>query len=326
MKNANRVGGMRLVTGVAVVGAVCCLSGLQAHAGNWSGGPQVGQGYWGGSATYSIGGELLSPQDGKKQLPDKISELKFPLGVVYVSLGGYLQYKDSLDIHGSAMVNVTDPSAKMEDSDWGQFEGSSEDTLDTYSESDAGLTAVAADLGVHYWFLKAAEARKLKWAVGVGPGISYQHLDWTLSNLDQWYPSHPRVGHDYVGGDVITYKSDNVLPYVSASGKLKFKQLSGSIEIGVGAAFVSDEDDHLLRKILATTDMIGFGVKGAAEIRYEFSSGVFVLAHLSALSITASGTEEDKDYGGEDPGKTWEIDHDYSLISANGGLAVGYAF
>jgi hypothetical protein len=112
---------------------------------------------------------------------------------------------------------------------------------------------------------------------------------------------------------------------VDVSAMIKMKRATGRLEIGIGPAFVQDEDDHKLREILAKTDMTGFGVKGLAELRYDFTDHLFALARVTVLSIEASGTEENYVYGGEDAGATWEIDHDFSLTSITGGFAVGLA-
>lgn len=93
----------------SVLGAVWLLAGWQARADDWSGDLQAGSGYWAGKATYSIGGVEWNPVSGATRFPDKISELRFPLGVPYVSLGGALRWHERLEIQGTVTANVTDP-------------------------------------------------------------------------------------------------------------------------------------------------------------------------------------------------------------------------
>jgi len=290
----------------------------------WTGSIQAEVGYWLGDATYSIGGQAWSPETGKIQLPDKISELKFPLDVAYGALGGNLFWKNKVEIFGSLSENLTDPSSKMKDSDWGVFDDSG--SLDIYSESDAKLTAVAADVGVRYWFSSTTTTNRSFLLFGIGPSLTYQHLDWTLSNVDQWYPSQPRMAHDTQSGVGATYNADIIMPYLNACALFKFKRISGRLEIGLGPALVQDEDNHVIRQKRSTADMVGVGAKGAVELRYDLSRNIFTLARVSALSVQATGTSTDTGYGGELQGYNAEIDEDFALTSFTGGLAVGYNF
>jgi hypothetical protein len=304
--------------------AACVLAGAQAQAANWAGDLKAGAGYWAGNATYSIGGEVRFPYGVTEEVPDKISELEFPLDVAYGSLGGSLSWNEHFEIHGTVMASMTDPSTKATDSDWGVFPGSGDNTLDIYSESDAELTALSVDVGMLYYFA-GAKTDRLVWSVGAGPSLLYQHLDWSLSNFDQGYPSQPWLDHDFGPGVGITYKSDIVMPYLNVSAAITVNQVSGRLEFGVGPAFVQDEDDHVEREIIATADMTGLGLKGAAEIRFAFTRQLFALASVTALSIEADGTSKSKTYGDEG-GDSWKIDEEFSLSSINGGLSVGYAF
>jgi len=307
-----------------LVGGFLLMAGSFVHAGNWKGDLKAGAGYWAGDATYSIGGNAWTPEDGNVRLPDKVSELTFPLNVVFASLGGSLCWKDRLELHGDVMANLTDPSAKVKDSDWGVFEDDGQ--LDVYSESDAQLSAVAADVGARYWFRRLASTNRFSWSIGAGPGVMVQRLDWTISNLDQSYPRYPSEGHDYESGEVGTYQAQIVMPYVDVSAVFKVKRLGARIGLGIGPALVSDEDDHILRKKRSTADMVGVGVKASGEVRYDFTRHLFGLARVEALSVQASGTQEQKGYGGDLVGFRGEVDEEFSSTSVNAGLALGYAF
>jgi hypothetical protein len=153
-----------------------------------------------------------------------------------------------------------------------------------------------------------------------------QSFEWEASNLDQWYPSQPWAGHDYVSGTVITYESQTVMPYATLAARFQMDKLSGFLEVGVGPVYVEDEDDHVLRDILATTEMTGVGVKGSAELRYDLTEQLFVAGRVSLLSIEADGTEEDIVYGGRNRGATWEIDHEIEITQTTVGVAAGFMF
>ncbi len=313
------------ITGIIFLLSTCLMVGsVSAQSNAWTGNFQAGAGYWVGDATYSIGGNAWTPEEGSVGLPDKISELSFPLDVAYGSIGGSLCWQNRYEIFGNITGNLTDPSSKMEDSDWGVF--SDAQTLDIYSESDAKLTAIAADVGARYWFYPTGPANRLTLLLGGGPSLLYQHLDWTISNVDQWYPSQPQLGHDPQEGVAATYNSDIVMPYLNACAVVYFHHLSGRMEIGLGPALVRDEDDHRLRQKRSTAVMAGAGVKGAAELRYDLTKRLFALARMEALSIQATGTSTEKGYGGELTGFYAEIDEEFILTSLQGGFSVGYNF
>jgi len=69
----------------------------------WTGSLQAGVGYWLGDATYSIGGQAWTPETGSVELPNKISELSFPLNVAYGSVGGNLFWQGRYEIFGTVM-------------------------------------------------------------------------------------------------------------------------------------------------------------------------------------------------------------------------------
>lgn len=313
-------------TFMVAAGAAWLLSGVSGNAADWQGDMQAGVGLWAGDATYAIGGTVWTPEGGTEQFPEKISELQFPLDVASGTLGGSLQWRKRLEFYGQVMGNLSDPETKANDSDWGVLEGSDENTLDIYSESDAELTAVAVDAGARYWFLRPASDSPLGWSLGAGPSLSYQHLDWTVSNLDQWYPSNPSWGHDYLAGTIGTYRSDMMMPALNISTILQAGQIGARMEFGAGPAFVQDKDDHILRYKRTKGDLTGVGVKAAAELRFDVSPQLFVLVRIAALYVEATGTQTQEGYGGELAGWRGTIDEEYVLTSVNGGVAVGLAF
>lgn len=287
---------------------------------------QAGAGYWMGDATYSIGGEAWSPEEGSIRFQDKISELKFPLDVAYGAIAGNLLWKGRIEFFGSIMANLSDPSSKMKDSDWGVFEDSEGESLDIYSESDAELSAFAMDVGARLWFHPTPSTNRFACAISMGPSLMYQNLDWTISNVEQAYPSRPEYGTDTSDGLVATYNAQISMLYFNACALLKFKQVSSRLEFGAGPAIVQDEDDHILREKRSTAELGGFGIKATAELRYNLTQQLFALAHISVLAIEATGTSTQKGYGSDMTGYYAEIDEDFSLTSAHGGIALGYSY
>lgn len=309
----------------ALAGVLLAWSGVQAQAGNWTGNLQAGAGYWAGETAYSIGGEAWTPEEGYFQLPDKISELTFPYDVPIGTVGGSLLYKGRFQLHGRVSANLSDPSTKMTDSDWGVFTEDS-DSLDIYSESDATLSAVAADVGARFWFRNTVTTNRFGWSLGIGPSLYYEKSEWEISALDQWYPSRPELGHDYESGKVATYSTTTIMPYLDFCALLKFRKLSGRLGIGAGPVLVQDEDDHILRQKRSTADLAGIGVKGSVEVRYDFTRHIFTQARITALAISAEGTQTQEGYGGELTGFYAEIDESYRSTSVSGDLSLGFAF
>lgn len=290
----------------------------------FTGSLQAGAGYLTGNSTHSIGGHAWLPEEGSINLPDKISELVFPLDVACGSVAGNLLWNGRFELHGRVTENLTDPSTKMNDSDWGVISDSG--TLDIYSESDAELTALSADVGGRIWFYPTPPNSRFVLSMGFGPSLLYQHWDWTISNVDQRYPSRPDWVHETQSGVVATYSADIVMPYLSACAVVKYQRLTGRAELGIGPAVVQDQDDHILRQKRSTADMAGAGATASIELRYELTKHLFTLARLDTLSIQASGTSVDQGYGGDLTGYYAEIDEQFTLISLSGGLAIGYSF
>ena len=162
--------------------------------------------------------------------------------------------------------------------------------------------------------------------MGVGGALYVASLDWTISNIDQWSPSHPELGHESEPGKAMTYSAVVLMPYLDVCCVAKAGKFSGRAGVGIGPVAVEDEDDHLLRKKRSTGEMKGVGVKTEVELRYEFTGSLFALVNVSALSIEAHGTQTQEGYGGELEGYSAEIDEEFSMSVVNTGVAAGYRF
>lgn len=292
------------------------------NAASWHVEIRAGAGTWSGAATYSIGGQAWTPEEGFVEFPDRISELTFPLDVSYGMVGGRLE-SGRLEFRGTMIVGLSDPSGPVKDSDWDTL---GEGTLDIYSESDAELSAFVLDGSGRYWLRQIPAGTRTGWGLGFGPGMYVAGMDWKVSNLDQWYPSRPGRGHDYESGRVAEYQVAIAMPYVEVGVMGRMGRWSGRLDAGIGPVGVEDEDDHLLRQKLSKGSMAGLGVKGAAEVRCDLTGSVFIAASLAFVSIEASGTQEQEGYGGDLAGYYGEIDEDFSLSSVTAGLDAGWRF
>jgi len=318
-------GGMKTQARIGLMGGLLAWAVFPASAGDWQGNLQAGAGYWAGETRYSIGGTAWTPADGSVDLPGKVSELKFPFDVTFGAVGGSLFYQGQVELHGRVMANITEPSSKMKDSDWGVF---SEDpgALDVYSESDAQLSAFSADVGVRYWLLITPTANPVTWSLGVGPSLLYQRCDWTISNVDEWSPSDPGITHQYESGKVATYSATTVMPYLDCSAMMTFKALRLRLGAGLGPVLVHDEDDHLLRQKRSTADMTGVGAITSVEATVDITSHVFIQAKLAGFQVNAFGTQSQKGYGGKLDGYYAEIDETYNSTTFTGDISIGCTF
>lgn len=315
------------MTKVMILAGCIISGGLLTQAATWQGSVEGGAGYWAGETTYSIGGSAWSPETGTISIQDKISELTFPLDVAYGTVRGHLEYKGMLEFYGELRANLTDPSSKMKDSDFGVFSDAQPNRLDVYSESDADLTAVTADVGARYWIHgRSSASNKMAVALGVGPCLALQHYEWKISNVDQWYPSMPQLGHDTEPGQAATYTVDAAVAYLDVMAVLRYGKFTGALEAGIGPAAVSDEDDHMLRQKKASADMVGVGVKGAIEARYDFTRNLFARIRVSASAVDVSGVQVQKGYGGDLVGYYAEVDEDLTVTSTSADLTLGVAF
>lgn len=308
-----------------VGGVVACLA-IPVKAGPWKGQVQGGVGYWAGETIYSIGGSAWTPQDGTIELPDKISELKFPLNVACGVVEGSLFYHEQFELHGEVMANLTDPSTKVTDSDFGLFGSSTAGRLDVYSESDATLSATAVDVGLRYWIHDRAVSNRIACAVGFGPTLVYQRTDWTIGNLDQWYPSNPMAPHDREPGQVGTYMAEILMPCMEVSVMARYKAFSGRVTVAAGPALIRDEDNHMLTQKRSTGELTGIGAKSSADLQYNLTKNLFLRGQVNVLSIQAFGTQTQRGYGGDNLGFYGEIDETFSSATASANVAVGCAF
>ena len=128
--------------------ALCCgcmvLLGGQAALANEVPGPvttienqasssiHIGTEIMDGDTTYQIGYPVTI--DGVRMegyFP--FSELKWPLDIVLVTLGGSATFRDKWRVNGVVKSDISDPDDNMEDSDW--LTDSDPSRLDVFSES-----------------------------------------------------------------------------------------------------------------------------------------------------------------------------------------------
>ena len=130
-----------------------------------------------GDSTYTIGGDVSDNQGNAGRYWDPLSELKWPLDVVMVSLGGRAEF-GRFSVRGEIAKNATSDAGDMEDSDWGIYYdmygrqpglGFSPNTKDVYSTSSTDLDALIIDVRGRY-----AVWQRARFSTTVGLGLRYQ--------------------------------------------------------------------------------------------------------------------------------------------------------
>ncbi|MDD5707554.1 MAG: hypothetical protein PHR35_16655 [Kiritimatiellae bacterium] len=306
----------------AAVLTLCGLGGAMPAPGAESSAPRLwaAAGYWGGDATYSIGGRVV--MDGETmQVHDPLSELKFPVEAASFGGGADIPLGRRAELRLSAFGIGSSDSGTVENRDWLE-----PGVLWVESESDASLSGYSLNGDCVWWFDLNGPTAMTPIQFGVGGGVFYQSLSWDVENLDQWYPLEPGLPHAIEPGLVATYELDVLMPYLELALRAQFERVRCVVSAGL-APYVGaeDEDDHMLRGILARTDADGVGGLGEARLEYDLTPQVFLQLRGNVFGFVADGTEKDRTYAGPDAGSTWTIEHEIDVFQYQIAVAVGMA-
>lgn len=320
----------------ALIGALLVAAGAvfaegEYQTGNFqfkNGGFWIGPAWQGGEVTYEIGGKVKLDDGTVEQLSSRISQLSFPMDVPGIKLGGKYQVQPWLDLRFSGFINVDDPDKKMTDKDyWNYYEdGDSYKIIESESDVELDSWMVSAEAVAWLWHQEAS-AKVPAARLGVRGGMRWQSLDWSISNLDQWYPYNPAYGHDTQTGEVGTYKVESVIPY--AGGLLNYywnEFFSLDLSADLIYASIDDKDHHILRTMKSTADTDGWGWKVGMTWRWEMPNNFFLLAEGEWMKVETDGTSKTYVYDGEDEGSSHEIDENILQDEYDLSLSLGYAF
>jgi hypothetical protein len=292
-----------------------------------------------GFTKYQIGGDCtVNNNSGSFRFP--ISELEFPLDAEYASVKGSVDIENFIRIEGSFNKNLSKDVGKMKDSDWGylyygyrsELPQTSSDSLDIYSESDAKLDATIWDINIGYRIVD-----KPKFTMLIALGFMQQYFDFTISNLDQWYPSYysyfgntnagQKYGvypyHRYQSGRVLEYDVTYNIPYLKFNFGFKpIKKLVISSDLGI-SPFVSakDYDNHILTDKISRGDCTGMFLKTNIDIKYFFTKYFYAGNRLDYLYMDTDG--EQKQTG---PGYSVKIEQEISSTQLGLSIYAGLHF
>lgn len=274
---------------------------------------QIGGGYLWGETLYRIGGvvtQIDGTFGGTTQYP--LSELRFPLTGPVMTARASMRVSETLQLSLPFRMNIPRYlSGKMRDSDWGIFflEGYSwaeADSLDIYSESDTRATLLS--------FMPALRWRLGSWRIlslWCGVGIDLDYFDFSVTNLDQWYPSYSRYqdylsaaykDHIRVNKLALTYFLIAAAPNINTRFRLRPTE---TLDLSVDASFsplffVYDQDDHILRKKLSHGYTSGIAVKTAGRAAWQFNPLVGIELNVSWRYAYGDGRQIQTEYADGD--------------------------
>lgn len=292
-----------------------------------------------GDSSFTIGGSIADNRGNSGETWDPLSELKWPLDVTLVALGGRAEI-GRISVRGEIMKNATSAAGSMEDSDWGvyydMFDGNpffSPSSKDISSTSETDLDALIIDVRG-----RCAAWRGARFSTAVGLGLLYQKFSSSASDLYQYSPSFSSYGLDRVfpsdpfagsvPGPIIDYEVTYTIPFIELSGLYRFGSLL-SLEGSLGYSPLvraRDRDDHLLRLKLSEGSDSGGAWLFDLKLRLQATKHWFAAVGVSGLFIDTSGTQNQGFYGGENVGLQITIDQTITSSQTCSSLEIGYSF
>jgi hypothetical protein len=273
-----------------------------------------------GYTQYRIGGyvELATGESGVVRMP--ISELEFPLDVAMASIGCEISFSKNIITKLTYKESITSDAGELKDSDWGIADPESHpNRLDIYSESDAGLDARIVDLKLRG---RVYKNRTETLQLFTGGRFMYQNFQFEITNLDQWYPSRPQLGHDYVSGNVLDYEVSYYIFAGEFAAQYKKEKFSVGSSVGIAVVASEDKDQHLLRSKVNESDGIGTGALFSLEGKYRITDHWAAAVQIKYISLYTEGESKACFNGSYDH----TIDHEIESRQASAALEVEFTF
>ncbi len=261
---------------------------------------KVGSEFYAGYTQYEIGGKVILPDGSKGKVHFPISQLKFPLDVLFASF--FFDFKPNNEniFSFSLKKNINKSNGFTEDSDWLY----SSSIKDVFSESESKINTWILDFNYKHLvychsFLK----------LFFGLGIKFQHFNYEANDVEQWYPSQPSKEHEYVNGLVVTYSVNYYIPYIFINPKLK---VTHELNINTKFSFspytlAFDEDNHILRDKKSIGESSGYSFLARVELSYYASLDFFVSLFISYQFTQTTGEEVQTRYKDNSEGPAGEI-------------------
>jgi len=273
---------------------------------------EVGIGLLSGDTTYQIGGKTVSSNNSVETIHFPLSELEFPINTFMLSISGTMEFSKRLTGSLGLQTNAFDNSGKLKDSDWGVWHIGGElpdgsycdpllctaDSLDIYSESDASLDALIFDINLRYK-LQSHKSKKASLDLFAGAGYRYENFDYSVSNLDQWYPSFEDYkgydfGHEYESGRVLQYDVTYHITFIEAGASIDlFDKFELDASIGYSPfVYVHDRDNHLLRDKISEGALDGHAIFYSLNLTKQLTGKWFFTVNVTYTDIKTEGKQK----------------------------------
>lgn len=234
------------------------------QSSTFTAGPWGGQSF--GSTLYRLDANVI--EEGTSGDIGRIkSELEFPLDGTLIGASLQLDFHTSSGknwgVEAGIITNAGNPQSRMIDQDWRTIPGVFDGQI-AYLESDIILHILSASLEGYHRFLKT------NWmAMSILAHISYQNISQKGINFEGWTRNMVTMGKLQVRGyePVIDYKVTYISPQLGGKITLDFGGGIGlDLKASAGFVFCEDDDDHLLRGKISTSEAIGFGCDATARL------------------------------------------------------------
>jgi hypothetical protein len=322
---------------------MCSPSLLSAAANNPKYDMKIGAGLLNGDTTYQIGGNTVYRDGSSETIHFPLSKLEFPINTYMLSINSTVEFSQRLTGNLGIKKSIADASDKLKDSDWGVWHIEGElphkpdtcaptlctaDSLDIYSESDASLDAFIFDINLRYKLLDN-NFKKSSLGIFAGVGYRYENFDYTVRNLDQWYPSFEDYfgfdfGHELISGTVLKYDVQYHIAFIEAGASMElFKFIEIDASIGFSPlVYVKDRDNHVLREKISRGNLYGHAMLYSLNLTGHISENWFTTINVNYTSIDTEG--EQKQYFSDILYAT--IDEEVTSHQTSALFNIGYSF
>jgi outer membrane protease len=245
------------------------------------------------------------------------SQLEFPVDVALA--GGQLEIRKTINnggewaVRARVLTSVNDPGEKMLDHDW------LDNIKFSFTESNAEARVTILDVDISKSIVGSE-----RFGIALMAGFMYEKISQDIIGFKGWQLNPfdtSRIQVSVSGSGLallydVTYKLPQIglLPSAQIGKKLRIEG-----KVAIARVFVSDVDDHVLRKKLSVADGPGTGVLSHIGLRYALKEterrDMFVELIGEYISIKADMSQKQTWYG-NDPADDF-IDPDTGELVVN---------
>jgi len=271
-----------------------------------------------GTTEYTLRGNVLVSENEIVQLK---STLEFPVDVAMA--GGRLEICRIGDkgrdwaIRARVLTSVNDPGKKMLDHDW------LDNTKFSFTESDAEANVTILDVDISKSIVGSE-----RFDLALMAGFMYEKISQDAIGYEGWQlnPFDPSPTQVPVSGSGlallydVTYKLPQIglLPSAQLGRKLRIEGKAAIVRV-----FVSDVDDHVLRKKISEADGPGTGFVSHLGFRYALKEterrDIYVELIGEYISIKADMSQKQTWYGNDPADDYIDPDTGEPVINDNTG-------